>query len=99
MHRGAIVPHHQIADLPDVGPQKLGTGRVLKKRLEKRVALIGGHIENIFGQMGTGIKRLAPGLWMGTHDRMVNALGWVLFLNIMAMHGSQSCEPFFHLFI
>ena len=99
MHRGAVIPHHKIADLPYMSPQKLGMGGVLKKCLEKRIAFIGGHIENIFGQMGTCIERLAPGLRMGAHDRMVHALGRILFLNIMTVYGSQSREPFFYIII
>ena len=78
MHGGAVVPHDEVANAPCVRPDKFGTGRVLEQGVEQRVAFIGGHAEDVLGQVGAGVEGFATGFRVGPHERMVDALGWIL---------------------
>src|SRR5207302_2766321 len=67
----AIVPHGKRADLPVEAAGELGPRLVPVEEVEDRRALLFRHVLEAQGVGDIDVERLAPGLGMGAHHRVL----------------------------
>src|SRR5580693_844102 len=105
MHGGAVIPHHDVADVPDMAEMVLGLTRFGAQFVEHRVALRPLEPDDAILPVGIEIERLAAGLGMGAHQRMldVGRLGDLLrrarrrpvagARRVVAVDGTEAVDP------
>src|SRR5688572_1546072 len=71
MHGAAVVPDRDRAGLPTEAAGELGARRVLPEELEQGSALLGRHPGKALRVGPVDEERLAAGLGMRAHDRML----------------------------
>src|SRR5438045_436264 len=74
VQRAAVVPDHEIADLPAVLVLEFGPLLMLEYAQEQRVALFARQADDRLGHQAIDVERLAPGGRMGADHRMREAM-------------------------
>src|SRR5204863_6060877 len=73
VHRAAIVPPHEIADLPFLGPGELVLDHVSPELVEQRLALGDRQADDIGVDTAAEEQRLLAGLGMSADHRLARA--------------------------
>ena len=105
MHGGAVVPHHDVAGLPDMAEMVLRLARFGAQLVEQGIALRPREPDDAILPVGIEIERLAAGFGMGAHQGMldVGRLGDLLRRArrgsiararcVVAVDGAQAVDP------
>src|SRR5580704_3939780 len=72
MHSGAVVPHHDVAGLPDMAEMMLRLARLGAQLVEQGIALRPLEPDDAILPVGIEIERLAAGFGMGAHQGMLD---------------------------
>ena len=90
MQQAAVIPHHQIADAPMMGVDEMALCRMVEQFPVQRSAFRLGHAENM-RRVIAEIERLASGIRVGTHQRMVRRS--TVRVERRAKYHSQAGDP------